>query len=132
MQPELYFHQKEALNVAYDKTAFAWFMEMGTGKSAIIIHEISHLIEREEINCAIILAPNNVHVNWKSEFLIHCPNIEKIGIQIWRSGQDKEKREAETKAILNSGKTLVFLMNIEAISTTTGREYLKRILSARR
>jgi len=132
MQPELYFHQKEALNVAYDKTAFAWFMEMGTGKSAIIIHEISHLIEREEINCAIILAPNNVHVNWKSEFFIHCPNIEKIGIQIWRSGQDKEKREAETKAILNSGKTLVFLMNIEAISTTTGREYLKRILSARR
>lgn len=127
-----YAHQAEALNTAWLKPAFAYFLEQGTGKSKIIVDEIVNLNEQGFINCAIIIAPNNVHVNWKNEFLKHWPNYDHWGIQIWRSGTPKPKMEAETRAILNSGKLLVFLMNIEAISSQNGQDYLKRILLARR
>jgi Mesyanzhinovviridae DNA helicase len=133
MPPELYHHQKEALEVAKDHLGFALFCEQGTGKSAIIIHEIVNLIEQDKINCAIIIAPNNVHVNWKEQFEIHGPpNYDKWAIQIWRSGAPLEKKEAETRAILNAQKVLIFLMNIEALSSSGGKHYLRRILLARR
>jgi SNF2 family DNA or RNA helicase len=133
MSPPLYKHQEEAIQEANYRTGFAYFMEMGVGKSAIIVHEVVNLIERQEINCVVIIAPNNVHINWKAEFLKHGPpNYDKWGIQVWRSGMSIEKKEAETKAILESGKVLVFLMNIEALSSEGGKNYLKRILLARR
>jgi len=128
-----YDHQKEALELAYPNVAFALFMEMGTGKSKIIVDEIVNLIEEDKINCAIVVAPNNVHINWKSEFIKHGPpDYDKWAIQIWRSGQSAEKREKETKDIIASGKCLIFLINIEALSAASGTEYLRRILAARR
>jgi SNF2 family DNA or RNA helicase len=133
MTTEPYAHQLEALQLAWGKPGFAFFMEMGVGKSKIIIDEIVNLIERQLINAVIIVAPNNVHVNWKTELEKHGPkDYDKWAIQIWRSSQNKEKREKETIDILQSGKCLVFLINIEALSATSGMLYLKRILSARR
>jgi SNF2 family DNA or RNA helicase len=133
MMYELYDHQKEALLLAKDKPAFAFFMEMGVGKSAIVIHEIVDLIEEGKINLAVIIAPNNVHANWKGEFEKHGPpNYDKWAIQIYRSGQVLSKREKETREILASGRCLIFLINIEALSSTSGASYLRRVLAARR
>jgi SNF2 family DNA or RNA helicase len=130
-----YDHQIEALRAAFGKPAFAYFLEQGTGKSKIIVDEIVNLIEIGEINCAIIIAPNNVHINWKSEFEKHWPNYNKWEIQIWQSTNNVKRikdREETTKRIIASGKTLIFLINIEAIALTAGKEYLIRILRARR
>jgi SNF2 family DNA or RNA helicase len=125
-----YAHQAEALNTAWMKPGFAFFLEQGTGKTKIIIDEIVNLIERNEINCAIVLAPNNVHINWKYELEKHVPDYQKWGIQVWRTGKNKKDREDETRRIITSGKVLIFLMNIEAVSTPAGREYVQRILRA--
>jgi SNF2 family DNA or RNA helicase len=128
---EPYQHQIEALQQAWSKTGFAYFLEMGTGKSKIIVDEIVNLIELNLIKCAVIVAPNNVHINWESELIKHGPpNYDKWTIQIWRSGIALEKKEAETIRILESDKVLVFLMNIEALSSVGGKNYLKRILLA--
>lgn len=128
-----YQHQVEALKAAWGKNGFAFFLEQGTGKSKIIVDEIVNLIERDLINCAVIIAPNNVHVNWKSELEKHGPpNYDKWAIQIWRSNYSLKKKEDETRAILSSGKCLIFLMNIEALSSASGGEYLRRVLAARR
>jgi SNF2 family DNA or RNA helicase len=127
-----YAYQTEALLEAWGNPGFAYFMEMGTGKSKIIIDEIINLNEQGLINCVVILAPNNVHVNWKNELEKHGPGYDKWEIQIWRSGQNEKKREETTRQIIASGKLLVFLMNIEALSTKPGKEYLHRLLLARR
>ena len=133
MGPPLYNHQIEAIEHAQGKKGFAYFLEQGTGKSAIIVHEIVDLIECQTIDCAVIIAPNNVHVNWKNEFIKHGPeDYEKWGIQIWRSGGILKKKEEETSAIMSAGKVLIFLINIEALSSENGKNYLKRILLARR
>lgn len=128
-----YDHQREALGLSINKYAYALFLEQGTGKSKIIIDEIVNLIELDKINSVIILAPNGVHINWKSEFLKHGPlNYDKWAIQVWNTGTALKKKEDETKEILASKKVLVFLMNIEALSSQNGIAYLKRVLLARR
>jgi len=129
-----YKHQQEALEQAWGNPGFAFFLEQGTGKSKIIVDEIVNLNEQGLINAVIILAPNNVHVNWKGEFEKHWPDYKKWEIQIWRSGLNADRKmkfETETRRIINSGKLLVFLMNIEALSHNGGKDYLKRILLAR-
>jgi len=133
MTTKPYDHQIEALTKAWGKKGYAYYLEQGTGKSKIIIDEVVNLIERDLIDCAVIIAPNNVHVNWKMEFIKHMPiNYDRVAIQIWRSNIPLKKREEETSAIIASGKVLIFLMNIEALSSDGGKNYLKRILLARR
>ena len=43
-------HQLDALDVSHDKKYFALFMEMGTGKSKVLIDNIVHLYDRGEID----------------------------------------------------------------------------------
>ncbi len=126
-----YYHQKEALEVMWGNETFALLMEMGTGKSKIIIDEVYNLIERNLINCVVIVAPNGVHRNWQEQFEIHGPkDYDKWAIQVYKSGN--KKQEQVTRDIIASGKVLVFLMNVEALSHLSGQNYLMRILRARK
>lgn len=129
---EPYKHQREALETAFGKEVFGFFCEQGTGKSKIVVDEIVNLIEGNEINCAIILAPNTVHANWKEQFELHGPKNydDKWYIQIYKSGN--KKQEEITRNAIASGRVLIFLMNIEALSHASGCEYLHRILLARK
>jgi SNF2 family DNA or RNA helicase len=128
-----YQHQKEALAAAWDQANFAFFMEQGTGKSKIVVDETVNMIERNTINCVVILAPNQVHENWKEQFETHGPkDYDKWAIQVYRSKNNAERQEKLTRDIINSGKVLVFLMNIESLSHQSGVNYLGRILRARR
>ena len=124
-----YEHQREALEIAWGQEAFGYFLEQGTGKSKIVIDEVVNLIERDLINCVVILAPNQVHENWKEQFELHGIASDKYVVQVYKSGN--KKQEQVTRDIINSGKVLVFLMNIEALSHKSGQEYLLRILRAR-
>jgi len=129
---EPYEHQKEALSKAWGNSGFAYFLEQGTGKSKIVVDETVNLIEQGLINCVVILAPNQVHVNWEEQFNTHGPvNYDKWYIQVYSAKNNDAVQEQLTRDIINSGKVLVFLMNIEAISRTKGQRYLERILRAR-
>lgn len=130
-----YAHQKDCLEIMFGREAFALFLEMGCGKSKIVIDETINLIERDMINCVIILAPNGVHENWKQQYETHAPNNGKIAIQVYKaqpSSKARDRQEQFTREIIASGKVLVFLMNVESLSHESGTTYLHRILSARR
>ena len=45
-----YAHQLKALEMSWEKKAFAYFMEMGTGKSKVLIDNISMLYDKGKIN----------------------------------------------------------------------------------
>lgn len=128
-----YDHQVEANTLAWDKKGFAFFLEQGTGKSKIIVDESINLALNEMIDCIVIVAPNNVHINWVSEFEKHCPAYaNRFAIQVWTAGRNKKKFEKETLAIFESKKILIFLMNVEALSHQSGQAYLRRILMFKR
>ena len=50
-------HQLKALKRSWNKPYFAYFMEMGTGKSKVLIDNISMLYDQGKIDGALIVAP---------------------------------------------------------------------------
>ena len=59
-----YKHQKTALDLGGHKKFFGYFMEMGTGKSKVLIDNIGMLYQQNKINFALIIAPKGVYRNW--------------------------------------------------------------------
>ena len=59
-----YAHQLKALEMSWERPYFAYFMEMGTGKSKVLIDNISMLYDNGKINGVLIVAPKGVVKNW--------------------------------------------------------------------
>ena len=58
-----YAHQKDALLKAWNKEYYAFFMEMGTGKSKVLIDNFAILYSKGSINAVVIVAPKGVYRN---------------------------------------------------------------------
>ena len=80
---EPYEHQLHALGASHNKENFALFMEMGTGKSKVLVDNIAMLYEQGTIEFALIIAPKGVYRNWsENEIPVHMPDrIENIGLE---------------------------------------------------
>ena len=115
-------HQIDALDASHDKKYFALFMEMGTGKSKVLIDNIVHLYDRGEINFALIIAPKGVYRNWvEREIPHHFPDDVPYRVIRWVSNPNKEQ-EREIKSVKDAFEGItIFVMNVEIFSTVKGR-----------
>ena len=59
-------HQNDALKFGWDRPEFGLFMEMGTGKSKVLLDNIGMLYQDRQIDFALVLAPKGVYRNWVS------------------------------------------------------------------
>jgi len=110
-----YEHQKNALQESAEKTQWAYFMEMGTGKTKVTIDNISFLYFQRKITAALIIAPKSVYTVWETEIETHMPDILKKKIYRWNLDKPKDYFS------LNESKDLkIFLINVEALSTKRG------------
>ena len=67
-----YKHQLTALEKSVDKKEYGYFMEMGTGKSKVLVDNMAILYDKGKINGALIIAPKGVYRNWlEQEIPIH-------------------------------------------------------------
>ena len=123
-------HQLKALEMSWDKEVFAYFMEMGTGKSKVLIDNIAMLYDKGKINGALIIAPKGVYKNWlESEIPNHLPDHIEKKIGFWQTKPDAN----DMKMLLKSDEDLhICIMNIEAFSTKKGVEYAYKFLSCHR
>ena len=121
-------HQLKALEMSWDRKVFAYFMEMGTGKSKVLIDNISMLYDKGKINGALIIAPKGVYKNW---YIQEIPNhmadhIEKT-VVLWESSKNKE---TEYKKLFESSDNLqILIMNVEALSTKKGKTFAWKFLN---
>ncbi len=125
-----YQHQLKALEMSSDKEVFAYFMEMGTGKSKVLIDNVSMLYDQGKINGLLIIAPKGVYKNWySSEIPTHMSDhIEKKSV-LWTSTLTKEK-EKELNTLFQTGTDLhILIMNVEAFSTKKGLIWAKKFLN---
>ncbi len=91
---EPYEHQLEAFNLSRDEIAYALLMEMGTGKTKVVIDTAAWLYSQGKIDALLIAAPNGVHQNWiKDEIPIHMPDWVEYRSAAWASYM----RKAETQ-----------------------------------
>ena len=121
-------HQKKALEMSWDKEVFAYFMEMGTGKSKVLIDNIAMLYNAGRINGALIVAPKGVYKNWfDSEIPNHMPDYIQRKIGLWRTDPNAK----DLKPMFSTGADLhILIMNVEAFSTKKGLQFAHRFLSS--
>jgi len=112
---EPYEHQKNALSQSAEKTEWAYFMEMGTGKTKVTIDNIAYLYFQRKITSVLIIAPKSVYTNWESEIETHMPDVLKYKIYKWNIDKPKDYFKMDESPDLK-----IFLINVEALSTKRG------------
>ena len=128
-----YAHQLTALEKSWDRQEFAYFMEMGTGKSKVLVDNIAMLYDKGKINGALIIAPKGVYRNWLSQ---EIPNHLASHIQpkmvLWTASTSKSKQK-EYDSLFETGYDLhILIMNVEAFSTKKGLDFAGRFLRTHR
>ena len=124
-------HQRDVLGHSWNQVNWGLFLEMGTGKSKVIIDNCAILFEAGEIDTMIVLAPKGVYRNWaRLEIPAHLPDRIKHDIVVWNpSPKSKEKSALKAFALPHEGEDLrILIMNIEALSTVKGQRYLAAVL----
>ena len=126
-----YAHQMTALKKSWNKENFAYFMEMGTGKTKVLIDNLAMLYDKGKVDGALIIAPKGVINTWyEQELPTHLPqHIENVTV-LWQPNINK-KYEEKLKTIFQIETDLhILIMNVEALSTDKGVKYASKFLNS--
>ena len=128
---EPYDHQLEALKRSWNKQEYAYFMEMGTGKSKVLIDNIAVLYDRGAINAAVIVAPKGVYKNWSErEIPIHMPDHVLRHVGVWNPAPTKKQKQPLLKLFEVLDELKILVINVEAFSTKKGVAFVEKFLLA--
>ena len=125
-----YDHQITALEKSWDKKEYAYFMEMGTGKSKVLVDNIAMLYDKGKINAALIIAPKGVYRNWFSgEIPNHLPGHIDHKTILWTATTSKTKDKEYQQLFKVDIDLHILVMNVEAFSTKKGLEFATKFLN---
>ena len=126
-----YKHQLDALEISWNKEVYAYFMEMGTGKTKVLIDNMSMLYDQGKIDGALIVAPKGVIGTWYyQEIPQHLvKHVEKKAL-LWQSNFTKEYFKKLEKLFKSDTDLHILIMNVEAFSTQKGVEFASKFLSS--
>ena len=124
-----YAHQIKALEKSVDKKNYAYFMEMGTGKSKVLVDNMAMLYDKGKINGALIIAPKGVYNNWfTQEIPTHLASHIQPTMVLWTASTSKTK-DKEYQSLFETGHDLhILIMNVEALSTKKGLDFAAKFL----
>lgn len=128
-----YAHQMTALEKSWNRETYAYFMEMGTGKTKVLIDNLAMLYDKGKVNGALIIAPKGVVGTWyNNELPTHLPNhIENITV-LWKAAITKKQKESLDELFSEGEGLHILIMNVEAFSTTKGMDFANKFLSCHR
>ena len=121
-------HQLQALEKSWSKETWAWFMEMGTGKTKVCIDNIAMLYDRGKIKSALVIAPNGIKRNWRKELSVHMPDHVEYMDAVWVASPKKKEQTELMNICQISDKLQILIMNIEALSTGRGLDFARSFL----
>jgi SNF2 family DNA or RNA helicase len=129
-------HQREILERTAHLPYHALFLEMGCGKTKIMIDNIAYLYQQGEIDGALIVAPNGVDLNWLiDEIPTHCPQEILAQTRLFRFSTSKsgnKGHKAEVKWVREHTGLAWMLMSYDAFMTLNGKEAALAFLDARK
>jgi SNF2 family DNA or RNA helicase len=126
-----YEHQLLALTKSWNKREYAYFMEMGTGKSKVLIDNIAILYDKGGINAAIIIAPKGVYRNWSSkEIPIHMPDHVETQIAVWNPAPNRKQKKELTDLFEVNPELKILVINVDAFSTKKGVSFVEKFILA--
>ena len=124
-----YQHQLTALEKSWNRETYAYFMEMGTGKTKVLIDNVAMLYDKGKIDGLLVIAPKGVIGTWYNQELpAHLPDhIENVSV-MWQPNINKKQQE-KLKTLFEIETALhIFIMNVEALSTDKGLKFAKKFL----
>ena len=126
-----YKHQLTALEKSWNKETYAYFMEMGTGKTKVLIDNMSMLYDKGKIDGALIIAPKGVVKTWyEQEIPTHLPNhIENVTV-LWQPNITKKQQEKLESLFEIETALHILVMNVEAFSTEKGVKFASKFLNS--
>ena len=126
-----YKHQLDALEISWNKEVYAYFMEMGTGKTKVLIDNMSMLYDNGKIDGALIIAPKGVVGTWyKQEIPTHLVDHVENKAILWQSNFTKEYSRKLGNLFKSDADLHILIMNVEALSTTKGVDFASKFLSS--
>ncbi len=120
-----------ALEKSWNRETYAYFMEMGTGKTKVLIDNLAMLYDKGKVDGALIVAPKGVIGTWYNQELpTHLPDhIENVTV-LWQPNITKKQQENLDSLFEPEESLHILIMNVEALSTTKGRDFAAKFLSS--
>ncbi len=117
-------HQEEVLENSWKRPYYGLFMEMGLGKSKVIIDTIGKLKLDGEIDAVMIVAPKGVYDNWvKQEIPNHLPDEFDRFVVRWQPSSSKAFQDDMQRLVFEIMTGIkFFVINVEAFSTDRGKK----------
>lgn len=129
-------HQAEALRRGWSRPGYGYLLEMGLGKSRVLIDNFCMLYVNEQVDALLIVAPKGVYSNWTRESEENPGELQKwmwsslrqsSRTYTWVSG--KSQRDVRGRgAILDHTHVgpMVLCVNAEALSAVDAARQLCR------
>jgi len=125
-----YNHQLQALEKSWAEKTYALFMEMGTGKSKVLVDNLAVLYDQAAIRGALIVAPKGVYKNWHDiELPVHLPDHIEHTKVLWEPSNSKKKQLELDTLFDKKGDLKILIMNVEAFSTKKGLDFAHSFLN---
>jgi SNF2 family DNA or RNA helicase len=126
-----YAHQLTALEKSWNKENFAYFMEMGTGKTKVLIDNVAMLYDKGKIDGVLIIAPKGVVKTWyEQELPTHLPDhIENVSV-LWQPNITKGQQEKLESLFEIETALHILVMNVEALSTSKGVKFASKFINS--
>jgi hypothetical protein len=127
-------HQVEArkrmTKLPADRDVYGLLMEMGTGKSKVIVDEFGERSQANDVSDLLLFAPAGCYLNWTEdsegnpgELLKHLdPEVHERLIKVpWISGASKGHHYRIEAMLANRDRPRAFIVNCEAMATKSGK-----------
>ena len=126
-----YAHQLTALEKSWNRQTYAYFMEMGTGKTKVLIDNLAMLYDKGKVDGALIIAPKGVVGTWyNNEIPAHLPDhIDDVTV-LWQANITKQQQEKLDYLFEPEENLHILIMNVEALSTTKGTDFAAKFLDS--
>lgn len=119
---EPYKHQYDALCNGMQRNAFGYLMEMGTGKSKVLIDDLAWNYLQGHVTFALIIAPKGVYRNWVAkEIPEHMSEQVPTRVIRWVASPNKKQKEEMLSVSKAFDGLTIFVMNVESFSTVKGK-----------
>jgi len=106
-------------------------MEMGTGKTKVLIDNLAMLYDKGKVDGALIIAPKGVVKTWyEQELPTHLPDhIENVTV-LWQPNITKSQEEKLNSLFEIETALHILIMNVEALSTDKGVKFAYKFLNS--
>jgi SNF2 family DNA or RNA helicase len=122
---ELLSVQQAALTAGSQKTGYAYYMEMGLGKTLVAYHDFLDKVVKGQAHRMVVVCPNSFKGGWVDEAIKH--NLE-VTTHVFHSGNDYDNARFARGPF---NRPPVLIVNYEAIRSERVQDYIFKFIQNR-